>query len=166
MEQMNDLEQRVVAAIAGSRSELVELASDLIRFDTTARDAGDPARDEAALQAHLAGRLRAAGAEVEVWEPHPEDVRGRQVPFELDFAGRPQLLARFAGSGGGRSLLLNGHIDVVSGEPKARWTTDPNTPAVRDGKLYGRGSCDMKGGVASMVLAAETLARLGIRLAG
>jgi acetylornithine deacetylase len=166
MEQMNDLEQRVVAAIAGSRAELVELASDLIRFDTTARDARDPARDEAALQAHLAGRLLAAGAEVEVWEPRPEDVRGRQVPFELDFAGRPQLLARFAGSGGGRSLLLNGHIDVVSGEPKARWTTDPNTPVVRDGKLYGRGSCDMKGGVASMVLAAETLARLGIRLAG
>ena len=55
------------------------------------------------------------------------------MPFELDFDGRPQLLARFAGAGGGRSLLLNGHIDVVSGEPKARWTDDPNTPVVRDG---------------------------------
>ena len=147
---MNDLEQRVVAAITESRDELVELASDLIRFDTTARDPGDPARDEAALQAHLAARLSAAGATVEVWEPTPEDVRGHQVPFELDFAGRPQLLARFAGAGGGRSLLLNGHIDVVSGEPKARWTDDPNTPVVRDGLLFGRGSCDMKGGVASM----------------
>ena len=163
---MNDLEQRVAAAIAESRDELVELASDLIRFDTTARDPGDPARDEAALQAHLAARLSAAGAAVEVWEPTPEDVRGHQVPFELDFAGRPQLLARFAGAGGGRSLLLNGHIDVVSGEPNARWTDDPNTPVVRDGLLFGRGSCDMKGGVASMVLAAETLARLGVRLSG
>ena len=93
-------------------------------------------------------------------------MRGRQVPFELDFDGRPQLVARFAGAGGGRSLLLNGHIDVVSGEPKARWTDDPNTPVVRDGKLYGRGACDMKGGVAAMVLAAEVLARLGVRLAG
>jgi acetylornithine deacetylase len=166
MGRMNDLEQRVVAAIAESRDELVELASDLIRFDTTARDPGDPARDEAALQAHLAARLSATGAAVEVWEPRPEDVRGRQVPFELDFAGRPQLLARFAGAGGGRSLLLNGHIDVVSGEPKARWTDDPNTPVVRDGLLFGRGSCDMKGGVAAMVLAAEMLARLGIRLSG
>jgi acetylornithine deacetylase len=88
------------------------------------------------------------------------------VPFELDFDGRPQLVARFAGAGGGRSLLLNGHIDVVSGEPKARWTDDPNTPIVRDGKLYGRGACDMKGGVAAMVLAAEVLARLDVRLAG
>ena len=51
---MNDLEQRIAEAIAESRDELVELASALIRFDTTARDAGDPARDEAALQALLA----------------------------------------------------------------------------------------------------------------
>jgi acetylornithine deacetylase len=163
---MNDGEQRIAEAISGSRDELVELASTLIRFDTTARNAGDPARDEAALQAHLADRLLAAGAEVDVWEPRAEDVRGRQIPFELDFEGRPQLVARFAGTGGGRSLLLNGHIDVVSGEPKERWTSDPNTPVVRDGTLYGRGACDMKGGVAAMVLAAETLSRLGIRLAG
>ena len=163
---MNDLEQRIAEAIAESRDELVELASALIRFDTTARDPGDPARDEAALQAYLGERLTAAGAAVDIWEPRPEDVRGRQVPFELDFDGRPQLVARFAGAGGGRSLLLNGHIDVVSGEPKARWTDDPNTPVVRDGKLYGRGACDMKGGVAAMVLAAEVLARLDVRLAG
>ena len=163
---MNDLEQRIAGAIAESRDELVELASTLIRFDTTARDPGDPARDEAALQAYLGERLAAAGAAVDIWEPRPEDVRGRQVPFDLDFDGRPQLVARFAGAGGGRSLLLNGHIDVVSGEPKARWTDDPNTPVVRDGMLYGRGSCDMKGGVAAMVLAAEMLARLGVRLAG
>ena len=166
MRAMNDTEQRIAGTVAASRDELVELASALIRFDTTARDAGDPARDEAALQAHLAARLQAAGADVDVWEPRPADVRGRQVPFELDFAGRPQLVARFAGAGGGRSLLLNGHIDVVSGEPKARWTSDPNTPVVRDGRLYGRGACDMKGGVAAMVLAAETLSRLGIGLAG
>jgi acetylornithine deacetylase len=166
MGRMNDLEQRVVDAIAERRDEVVELASALIRFDTTARDPGDPARDEAALQAYLAARLSAAGARVEVWEPRPEDVRGVQVPFHLDFDGRPQLLATFAGAGGGRSLLLNGHIDVVSGEPKARWTDDPNAPVVRDGMLYGRGSCDMKGGVAAMVLAAEVLARLDIRLAG
>jgi acetylornithine deacetylase len=166
MQVMNDTEQRVVDAIAMRRDELVELTSALIRFDTTARDPGDPAREEAALQAHLAGRLTAAGAAVEMWEPQPGDVLGRQVPFHLDFDGRPQLLARFAGSGGGRSLLLNGHIDVVSGEPKERWTSDPNTPVVRDGLLYGRGACDMKGGVAAMVLAAETLAGLDVRLAG
>jgi acetylornithine deacetylase len=68
--------------------------------------------------------------------------------------------------GGGRSLLLNGHVDVVTAEPADRWTSDPRRAEVRDGRLYGRGACDMKGGVACMVLAAEVLARLGVRLRG
>jgi acetylornithine deacetylase len=62
--------------------------------------------------------------------------------------------------------VFNGHIDVVSGEPRASWTSDPFTPEVRDGKLYGRGACDMKGGVAAMVFATEILAAGGIELAG
>ena len=106
----------------------------LIRFDTTARDPGDPARDEAALQAHL-GRAAARGGR-----------RGRRLGAAPRGRARPpdarssststaarSCVARFAGAGGGRSLLLNGHIDVVSGEPKGRWTSDPNTPVVRDG---------------------------------
>ena len=76
------------------------------------------------------------------------------------------MLARFAGSGGGRSLLLNGHVDVVSAEPRGRWTSDPFVPEVRDGRLYGRGACDMKGGVAAMVVAAEALAAEGALPAG
>ena len=62
------------------------------------------------------------------------------------------MAARFAGAGGGRSLLFNGHIDVVPSEPRDRWTSDPNPAEVRDGNLYGRGACDMKGGVAAMVV--------------
>jgi acetylornithine deacetylase len=65
------------------------------------------------------------------------------------------MAARFAGSGGGRSLLFNGHIDVVPSEPRDRWTSDPNAAEVRDGNLYGRGACDMKGGVAAMTFAAD-----------
>jgi acetylornithine deacetylase len=161
------LEQRILDAVAAGRDELVEMAAALIAFDTTAREPGDPARDEAALQDHLGARLRAAGATVDVWEPDPADVAGsRQVPAGLDFAGRPQLAAVFPGTGGGRSLLLNGHIDVVPSDPRERWTSDPNAAEVRDGNLYGRGSCDMKGGVACMVFAAEILARLGVRLRG
>ncbi|MEJ7570078.1 MAG: ArgE/DapE family deacylase [Gaiellaceae bacterium] len=164
---MNALEQRVLAEIERRSDDLVALAGDLIRFDTTAREPDDPPRDEAALQRYLGERLRAAGAEIDLWEPAPEDVAGsRLVPPGLAFAGRPQLLARFPGSGGGRSLLLNGHIDAVSVEPRERWTSDPHVPVVRDGRLYGRGSVDMKGGVAAMTFAAETLALLGVRLEG
>lgn len=161
-------ERRVMDEIARCRDDLVALASALIGFDTTARENNDePPRDEAALQEYLAARLRAVGAEADVWEPTPEDVADSPMTLPgLRFEGRPQLAARFAGTGNGRSLLFNGHIDVVTVEPRERWTSDPFHAEVRDGKLYGRGSCDMKGGIAAMVFAAEVLATLGLRLAG
>ena len=88
------------------------------------------------------------------------------IPEGFSFAGRPQLVARFAGAGGGRTLLLNGHIDVVSVEPRERWAHDPFAAVVEDGRVHGRGACDMKGGIACMALAAEVLAALGVDLRG
>ena len=164
---LSDLERSVCDAIADGRDELVELASALIAFDTTAREVGDPPRQEAALQAYLAEGLRAYGAEIDLFEPDAATMAGAPlVPEGLDFAGRPQLIATLRGAGGGQSLLFNGHIDVVSGEPKAQWTSDPFTPQVRDGKLFGRGACDMKGGVAAMSYAAQAIAAANITLAG
>lgn len=134
--------ERRIEEIERGRTELVALASDLIRFDTAARAAvDDPPRDEAALQEYLAGRLRAAGAETELWEPPPEEVTPSKIaPAGLRFDGRPQLVARFPGTGGGRSLLLNGHVDVVSAEPRKRWTSDPNHPQMHwhDGATFTR----------------------------
>ncbi|MFZ0972777.1 MAG: M20/M25/M40 family metallo-hydrolase [Solirubrobacteraceae bacterium] len=160
-------EQRVCKAIAAGGDELVGLASALIGFDTTARQVRDPCRDEAPLQEYLAGRLGAAGASVDVWEPDAGALAGMPlVPPGLSFEGRPQLIARQPGRGGGRSLLFNGHIDVVSAEPRSEWASDPFVASVRDGRLYGRGACDMKGGIAAMVFAVETLTALGVSLDG
>ena len=161
-------ERTVVEHIAEREDELVALVSDLIGFDTTARAApDDPPRDERPLQQYLAERLASAGAGCDLWEPAPEEVAGSKLaPTGLDFEGRPQLAATFRGKGGGRSLLLNGHVDVVSPEPRERWTTEPFRAELRDGKLYGRGACDMKGGVGCMVFAAEAISQLGVRLAG
>jgi acetylornithine deacetylase len=166
---LNPEEQLVCDEVGRRRDQLVRLATDLIGFDTTARKVGDPPRAETALQEYLAARLRTAGAEIDLWEPDAEELRGRPlVPPGLDFAGRPQLIARLrgTGTGGGKALVFNGHIDVVSVEPREQWTSDPFRAEVRDGKLYGRGACDMKGGIAAMVLAAEVLAALEIPLAG
>jgi acetylornithine deacetylase len=164
---LSEREQLVCAEIERRQAELVELAADLIAFDTTARNVGDPPRQEAALQQYLAARLRGVGAEIDLWEPDAGQLRGKPlVPPGLDFAGRPQLVARVRGTGRARSLLLNGHIDVVSAEPVGQWTSAPFRAEVRDGRLYGRGACDMKGGIAAMVFATELLAELGVRLAG
>lgn len=164
---LSDAERRVVIEISNRRDELVSLAADLIAFDTTARSVGDPPRDEAALQEYLATRLASTGAKIDLWEPDAEALAGKPlVPPGLDFAGRPQLIARRRGAGRGPSLVFNGHCDAVSVEPRGQWTSDPFGAELRDGRLYGRGACDMKGGIAAMVLAAETLADLGIALAG
>jgi acetylornithine deacetylase len=166
--QLSPEEQRVVDAVADRRGTVVALTTELVAFDTVTHTAGAPAREERALQEHLAALLRRHGAEVELIEPDASSLRPHpMVPGELEFDGRPQLIGRFRGSGGGRALLLNGHVDVVDVEPRADWTQpDPFAAVVRDGLLYGRGSCDMKGGVASMVIAACTLAELGVPLAG
>ena len=164
---VTDAEQRVCEAIDAGRDELVGLAGALIGFDTTARQVGEPCRDEAALQEYLAGRLGAAGASVDVWEPDASALAGMPlVPPGLSFEGRPQLIARTRGRGGGRSLVFNGHIDVVSAEPRSEWASDPFVAVLRDGRLHGRGACDMKGGIAAMVFAVETLSSLGVSLDG
>ncbi len=164
---LTDLEQRVCKEIESRRDELVRLASDLIGFDTTAREPDDPPRQEQELQAYLAGRLAAGGAETELIELDRSELEGKPLYVPgMGFEGRPQLVARFRGAGGGKSLLLNGHIDVVSAEPLDQWTSPPFEAEIREGRLYGRGSCDMKGGIASMVFASEVLAGLGVKLAG
>lgn len=161
----SSLERRLLAAIADRRDEFERLACELVAFDTTARMPGDPPRREADLQELLGERLRRAGAAVEVWEPEPRAIApwARQIGVEeLSFEGRPQLVARWPGQGGGRSLILNGHIDAVAPEPLDRWSVPPFAGEVVDGRLIGRGAVDMKGGIAAMVIAAETvIAELG-----
>jgi acetylornithine deacetylase len=164
---LTSAEQAVCHEIEHRRDDLVELLRALIRFDTTTHRVGDAPREERALQAYLAQRLERAGGDVRVWEPDVALLGGHpMLPDGFTFQGRPQLTARFAGAGGGRTLLFNGHIDVVSIEPRDRWAHDPFAAVVADGRVHGRGSCDMKGGVACMVFAAELLAGLGIPLAG
>lgn len=155
------------ALVAQREDQLVGLLTALIGFDTITHTPGAAPRQEAALQHFLAERLAARGAAVSVAEPDPALVAGHPViPDGFTFAGRPQLVARFAGAAGGPTLLLNGHIDVVDVHPLSDWASDPFGAVVRDGAVWGRGACDMKGGVACMVAAAEVLAELGIRLAG
>lgn len=156
-------EQALVDAVAARRDDIVALACELIGYDTTSRSGpDDPPRDEAPLQQALADRLGARGAEVDLWEPAPEHAAGHPLSVEgLGFEGRPQLAARLRGTGGGASLLLNGHIDVVPARREDGWDHDPFDPRVVDGRIVGRGACDMKGGIAAMVVAAEVLAGTG-----
>jgi len=163
---LSSAEEAVVERARSMKQYILELASTLVAFDTTARDPGDPARDEARLQALLARELRGLGAEVDVWEPSSTGKGNAFCPDDLDFRGRPQLLARIPGAGTGPSLLVNGHIDAVSVEPREDWTVDPFKATVADGLLYGRGTCDMKGGIAASVAALRAVRESGVKPRG
>jgi acetylornithine deacetylase len=96
----------------------------------------------------------------------PEALRVHPVasPFDWDVTDKRNVVATWAPAepGGGRSLILNGHVDVVSPEPREQWLRDPFTAHVEDGWLYGRGSADMKCGLAAILGAVRGLRRLGL----
>ena len=89
-------------------------------------------------------------------------------PFDRlkSYKDRPNLVGKLKGKGGGKSLILNGHIDTVPIGDESKWHVDPFGAEIKDGKLYGRGSVDMKGGVAAMISAVEVLTSLKVPLAG
>jgi acetylornithine deacetylase len=118
--------------------------------------------NEEPAQAIVEARLRDLGFDVRSVEPDPEQLArhpGSGIPL-LGYEGRRCLIGTLDGSGG-PSLLLNGHVDVVSEAPADRWTKSPYGAEIEDGRLYGRGSCDMKGGIAAMLLAVEAALAAG-----
>jgi acetylornithine deacetylase len=144
-----------------------EIASRLIGFNTTVDQPGDAPIAEAECQGYVGGLLEAAGFEVDTWEPAVEDMRSHPMyrPPQ-NWRNRPITVGRLRGRGGGRSLILNGHIDTVPGGDVSEWTSDPWHAEIRDGRLYGRGACDMKGGLACALHAALAHAASGRPLAG
>jgi acetylornithine deacetylase len=157
--------------IAERSDDLVGLVRSLVEFETVSVDLSPDSEhrenEEAQLQAFVADRLAGLGAEVDQFEPDASALRDHpMMPPWHHWKGRPITVATFRGTGGGRSLIVNGHIDVVSPGELGRWTTPPFEAALRDGRIYGRGAVDMKGGVASAIFALEALAASGVTLAG
>jgi acetylornithine deacetylase len=118
--------------------------------------------EEEPAQRLVEARLVALGFDVTSIVPDPARLAERPdsgIPLML-YEGRRSLVATI-GDGTGPSLLLNGHVDVVSAEPLERWTKEPFGAEVADGRMYGRGACDMKGGVAAMLLGVEAALAAG-----
>ena len=90
--------------------------------------------------------------------------RGYAVDLQEIESGRFQTIATLAGTGGGASLMLNGHTDINA--LTRRWRRDPWTPSLEGDRLYGHGVQNMKGGLASIIMAAEAIRRSGLRLPG
>jgi succinyl-diaminopimelate desuccinylase len=145
--------EALFARIDDQRDALVDLTRELVRFPTI-NPPGDGYR---ACARHLGNRLTRGGFDVDY-------VRAEGAIGDSERYPRINVIGRCEGRGPGPCVHFNGHIDVV--EPGYGWTVDPFAGVVQDGRLYGRGSCDMKGGLAAAVIAVESILAAGIRFDG
>ena len=124
--------------------------------------------NEAGVQDLVAKKLQSLGMEIDRWDPDTEELKKSSffVPSRPSYSGSPNVVGVLKGTGGGKSIILNGHIDVVPAGDVTQWIDDPFSGLVKDGKIYGRGSTDMKGANVAMMMAVESIVRSGIQLKG
>lgn len=145
-----------VAALA---EPMIDLLSRAVSFQSVSGSEGPLVR-------FLSDQALAMGFEVDCWEGDEAACRGLGVPIgrHIPLAGRPTLVVKLPGTGGGRSLLFNAHSDVVAAGNG--WASPAWEGLVRDGRLYGRGACDTKGPLVSALWAMEAIRRSGGTLGG
>jgi len=138
----------------------------MVNFDSSTIDHGFGGREQA-IQEWLEERLRQWGFETHLFEPDNEKMKD-YPDFSLghDYTNRPNLVATLKGTAGGRSLILNGHVDTMPPGDKEKWTYDPWGGQIDGDTMYGLGVCDMKAGVAAMILAVRFLQEAGLELKG
>lgn len=158
-----DHELRILRSVDEHQGVLIDFLQRLIRVPSLTGEEGPCAEV-------CAAKLRALGLEVDCWEIGNEQFRAHPAtnPSRFPYEGRPNVVGRWRGAAPerGRSLILNGHMDVVTPEPLDKWVHDPWGGEIDQDRVYGRGSVDMKGGIACMIVALESIRATGLRLAG
>jgi acetylornithine deacetylase len=158
------LQQRLTEITFKLRDRLVQTVTELVRIPS---ENAPPIGAELECQQYVHPRLAGLGLQSELYRlDSVAGLKGHPVfRHNRDYTNRPNLAALWRGAGGGRSLLLSGHIDTVprGSEP---WTRDPFGAEIDGNRLYGLGSNDMKGGIAAMLVAVEALKEAGVRLRG
>lgn len=149
--------QKILDKIDVSRDHAIGFLQEMVAIPSVTGD-------EAAIQRFMAGHFEKVGLEIDMWETNWEELKNHPGyrPVARGYEGRFNIVATLKGSGGGRSLLLNGHTDVIPVGNGEGWSDNPWSAKIEGGRIYGRGSCDMKSGVASHVLAVQYLKELGL----
>ncbi|WP_066061320.1 peptidase [Neobacillus soli] len=124
--------------------------------------------NESSTQAIVIEKCRQLGLTLDIWEIGGDELKNHDAYFcdRQSFEGNPNLVAVLKGTGGGKSIILNGHIDVVPVGDEQSWNHAPFSGMIECGKLYGRGATDMKGGNVALLMAIESLIANGIKLKG
>ena len=135
-------DQKLMLEIESRKESLIELTQDLIRMPTV----NPPCANYLEICEFLKKRLEASGFETQL-------IRAKGAIADSDKYPRWNIVAKYAGRNPGDCVHFNSHTDVV--EVGHGWTKDPFGGELHDGKIYGRGACDMKGGLATSIIAAE-----------
>ena len=149
----SDPTENLFKTIDERRDELVELTRALVRFPTV----NPPGEAYRPCAEFIGERLRARGFAVDY-------VHAAGTPGDSEQYPRINVIARRQGAARGPCVHFNSHIDVV--QSGSGWSLDPFAAVVKDGKVYGRGTCDMKGGLAASIIAVEALIDSDLKLPG
>ncbi|WP_040208591.1 peptidase [Neobacillus jeddahensis] len=158
---MNKYELQVMQWLKDNRARAARFLQILVRENSTREN-------ESSTQAIVIEKCRQLGLLLDIWEIDEAELRSHPAYCcdRKGFEGNPNLVAVLKGSGDGRSIILNGHIDVVPVGDSSSWNHDPFSGLIECGKLYGRGATDMKGGNVALLMAIESIIANGIKLKG
>ena len=154
---------KILTHIDSHRAEAIEFLQRMVAFDSSTIHHGVDGQE---LRSRNGWRVFCAGggSETRLFEPDNEKMKAfPDYSPGHSYRNRPNLVATLKGAGNGRSLILNGHVDTMPVGDRARWTHDPWGGEIADGDMYGLGVCDMKAGVAAMILATRFYVRPGSR---
>ncbi len=162
---MNSEESTPINWIRNNQEKVVKFIQDLVRIPSVSGKEED-------VQKLIFGKLTELNLDPKYVYPDIEKLKKNEDFFETTsftkygYENRPNVAGIFKGTGGGRSICLNGHVDVVSPEPVEHWTYDPWGGEKVDDFIYGRGAGDMKAGVASIIFAIQALKETNTKLKG
>ncbi|MFD0693878.1 peptidase [Paenibacillus sp. GCM10027628] len=158
---MSELKRRIRQWMLDHKDEGIAFLGHLVQSPSTQGN-------EADVQDLVARKLHQLGLQVDSWELDGDQLRSHPYfcSSRDNFQGSPNVVGLLKGTGGGRSIILNGHVDVVPEGDRVQWMDDPYSGVIRDGKMYGRGVTDMKGGNVALLLAIQAIQELGLQLKG
>ncbi len=158
---MSAIKRRVLKTIERDREEIVGYLRRLISIPSVTGN-------EKEIQNFISKKLGDMGLSLDVWEPDISELQRHPgyVPVVDDYKDRPNVVGKKRGEGGGKSLLFNGHVDVIPPGSVHAWKHDPWGGEIEGDRVYGRGASDMKSGLAAMTMALDAILKSQITLKG
>jgi acetylornithine deacetylase len=155
------IKAQIGTAVDGLRDEMIDTLAELVRIPSVVGNEG-PAQD------FMQRQYEGLGLDVITFEADKNKVGQHSAYVEsgLSFEGRPNVIGVLKGDPAKKSMILNGHVDVVSPEPVDQWQHDPWGAEIEGNRLYGRGAVDMKAGVIANLFALKALKKAGVEPGG